>query len=97
MLAAAARSRPLMLLVEDLHWADRATLLMLRHLLRSSATAPLCVVATYRETEIDRAHPFSEMLADLRREQGVTRIPLQGLPESAVKYIHRGVGRQGPR
>ena len=93
LLAAAARSRPLVLLLEDLHWADRATLLMLRHLLRSSATAPLCVVATYRETEIDRAHPFSEMLADLRREQGVTRIPLQGLPESAVStFIEASVG-----
>ena len=94
LLAAAARFRPLLLLLEDLHWADRATLLMLRHLLRSSATAPLCVVATYRETEVDRAHPFSEMLADLRREQGVTRIPLQGLPESAVNtFIEASVGK----
>ena len=94
LLAAAARSRPLLLLLEDLHWADRATLLMLRHLLRSSALAPLCVVATYRETEVDRAHPFAEMLADLRREQGVARIPLRGLPEGAVNtFIEASVGR----
>lgn len=93
LLALSARTRPLLLLLEDLHWSDRPTVLMLRHLLRSSALAPLCVVATYRESDIERTHPFSEMLADLRREDGVTRIALGGLPESDVRtFIEACVG-----
>lgn len=93
LLAASARERPLLLLLEDLHWSDRPTVLMLRHLLRSPAIAPLCVVATYRESDIERTHPFAEMLADLRREEGVARIALGGLAESDVKtFIEASVG-----
>lgn len=94
LLRSVSRVRPLLLLLEDLHWADRATLLMLRHLLRSSVSAPLCIVGTYRETDVDRTHPFSEMLADLRREEGITRIALQGLAPAAVSaFIEAALGR----
>jgi predicted ATPase/predicted Ser/Thr protein kinase len=92
-----AARRPLLLLLEDLHWADRPTLLLLRHLLRSSHEAPLFIVATYRETELGRAHPLAEMLAELRREEGVTRLALQGLEEEHVShFITRWVGREPP-
>ena len=92
-----ASRRPLLLVLEDLHWADRPTLLLLRHLLRSSHEAPLCIIATYRENELSRTHPLSEMLAELRREEGVTRIGLSGLEETHVHhFIERWVGREPP-
>jgi tetratricopeptide (TPR) repeat protein len=79
LIAQASASRPMVLLFDDLHWADKPTLLMLRHVVRSSDAANLCVVGTYRESELARTHPLAEMLTDLRREQMVTRISLRGL------------------
>src|SRR5438477_5881515 len=72
MLAAASRSRPLLLAFDDLHWADKPTLLLLRHLVRSARTASFTIVATYRESELGRTHPLAEMLVTLRRAPGVT-------------------------
>jgi tetratricopeptide (TPR) repeat protein/predicted Ser/Thr protein kinase len=92
-----ARTRPLLLVVEDLHWADRPTLLLLRHLLRSSHEAALCVVATYREADLGRTQPLTESLAELRREEGVTRIVLHGLGQPQVdQFISQWIGRQSP-
>lgn len=81
-LVEASRESGLMFVVDDVHWATRATLLLLAHLLRTAAadpTARLVVVATYRDTELDRAHPLTSVLADLRRVPGVDRLDLQGL------------------
>ncbi|HEX2340334.1 MAG TPA: protein kinase [Vicinamibacterales bacterium] len=97
LLSAIAQSRPLLIVLEDLHWADRPTLLMLRHLVRSSHEAPLCLVATYRETELGRTHPLAEILADLRRDEGVVRIGLRGLSEAHVEeLITHSIGRDSP-
>ena len=94
LVSAIARARPLLMVLEDLHWADRPTLLLLRHLLRSSHEASLGIVATYRETELGRTHPLAEMLAELRREEGVTRIGLRGLEEEHVsQFIGQWIGR----
>ena len=87
LVSAIAGRQPLLMVLEDLHWADRPTLLLLRHLLRSSHEARLCLVATYRETELGRTHPLAEVLADLRREDGVTRIGLRGLEETDVSRL----------
>jgi tetratricopeptide (TPR) repeat protein len=87
LVSAIAGRQPLLMVLEDLHWADRPTLLLLRHLLRSSHEARLCLVATYRETELGRTHPLAEVLADLRREDGVTRIGLRGLEETDVNRL----------
>ena len=97
LVSAIARARPLLIVLEDLHWADRPTLLLLRHLLRSSHQASLGIVATYRETELSRTHPLAEMLAELRREEGVTRIGLSGLEEEQVsQFIGQWIGRESP-
>ena len=87
LVSAIAGRQPLLMVLEDLHWANRPTLLLLRHLLRSSHEARLCLVATYRETELGRTHPLAEVLADLRREDGVTRIGLRGLEETDVSRL----------
>ncbi len=92
-----ARARPLLVVLEDLHWADRPTLLLLRHLLRSSHEAPLCLIGTYRESDVGRTHPLTEVLAELRREEGVTRVALHGLDEERVRqFIGNWIGRESP-
>ncbi|MFL6242708.1 MAG: ATP-binding protein [Acidimicrobiia bacterium] len=80
----AAASVPVVLLLDDLHWAAKPTLLMLRHLVRSTTDASLLVIGTYRDTELDRRHPLAEMLADLRRDDSVERMALRGLDEGEV-------------
>src|SRR5262249_39076816 len=82
-----AAAPPLLLVLDDLHWADQPTLLLLRHVVRSSAAASLCILGTYRESELGRTHPLAETLADLRREDAVTRLPLRGLDESQVRSL----------
>jgi tetratricopeptide (TPR) repeat protein len=84
LLAAIATSNPTLLVLDDLHWADKATLLLLRHLVRHREEHPLMVVATYRDTDLGRGHPLAEVLADLRREPDLERVVLRGLTESDV-------------
>ncbi len=79
-------SGPLLLVIDDLHWSDRATLTLLRHVLRV-ADLPLMLICTYRDTDLDRMHPLSAALADLRTEGRVTRVPLDGLNEEAVASL----------
>jgi tetratricopeptide (TPR) repeat protein len=86
-IAQAAATRPVLLVLDDLHWADKATLVMLRHIVRASDRAAFCVVGTYRDSELGRAHPLAEILADLRREAGVTRLSLRGLDEGDVHAL----------
>jgi tetratricopeptide (TPR) repeat protein len=83
-LEGAAASAPVVLVLDDLHWAAKPTLLMLRHVVRAASDAPLLVVGTYRDTELDRRHPLAEMLADLRRADTVERVALRGLDEGEV-------------
>ena len=74
-----AERRPLVLVLDDLHWADRPTLLLLSFLLRSGRPAPVLVIGTYRDTDVGRRTPLAAALADLRRDGGAERIGLRGL------------------
>lgn len=96
LLSDAFRRRPLVVVLDDLHWADRSTLLLLRHLLRSQEPGPLFLVGTYRETELGRRHPLAETLVLLRREKSVERIALQGLaPDEVAAIVGRFEGLAG--
>jgi len=96
-LAAASRVRPILLLFDDLHWADKPTLLLLRHVMRSASMASFAIVATYRESELDRTHPLAEMLITLRRERAITRLVLHGLKITHVKaLVNSIVGPNAP-
>ena len=98
LLARVSAPHPVLLVLDNLHWADKATLLMLRHIVRSSDHAAVCIVGTYRESELARTHPLSDVLADLRREQTVTRLSLHGLDEQHVsRLIASLVGGDTPR
>ena len=79
-----ATDAPLALVLDDLHWADRPSLLVLRHVLLASTPAPLMVLATFRDIEVDRRHGLTQVLADIRREDGVARIDLGGLSRAEV-------------
>ena len=83
-LTEAARQRPLVLLLDDLQWADEATLLLLKYVARYPGDARLLIVGTYRDTDVDRAHPLSSVLATLEREQLAERLSLGRLDENAV-------------
>lgn len=84
---------PVVIVLDDVHWARKPTLLLLRHLLKTTAHLQLLIVATYRDTDLDRTHPLSEMLADMRRQAGVERLMLHGLDErGVVDFLERTAG-----
>lgn len=78
---------PVLLILDDVHWSDRSSLLLLLHFLRSDAASSVLVLATYRDTDIDRSHPLSNALADLRRVRGATRISLSGLDTNGITEL----------
>jgi protein kinase-like protein/AAA ATPase-like protein len=88
LMRAISSDAPLMIVLDDIHWADQPTLQLLLHLARELANMPLLVVCTYRDTELSRTHPLSEALAELNRGSGFGRIVLRGLTEEEVSaYI----------
>ncbi|MDQ3849043.1 MAG: AAA family ATPase [Actinomycetota bacterium] len=96
LLCLATRCRcPLLLILDDLHWADPPTLLMLRHLLRHSQLTNLLVVGTFRHVEVGRDHPLLDLLTDLRRERRYDRLTLGGLDDQAtLALVADRLGRQ---
>ena len=78
------RARPTVLVIEDVHWADEATLDVLRLLTRRLPTAPALIIATLRDDELDRKHPLRIMLGELATSRQVTRMKLAPLSRSAV-------------
>jgi DNA-binding SARP family transcriptional activator len=83
-----AQRSPLVMVVDDLHWADRSSLQMGRQLVRSAPLGPVLMLGTYRDTELHPGHPLTEVLADLEREVGeLERLRLEGLGEHEVAEI----------
>src|SRR5215210_1222155 len=71
------RVQPVVLVLEDLHWADQSTRDFLTFLVRSARTEPLSLVVTYRSDELHRRHPLRPLLAELERTPGVGRLTLE--------------------
>jgi DNA-binding SARP family transcriptional activator len=93
LLCEAARSTPVVLVLDDLHWADKATLLLLKYLVRYPRDARLMVLGMYRDTELDPDHPLSATLTDLGREHYLKRRALAPLDAAAVSelvHVHAG-------
>ncbi len=88
-LAALARRAPVVLVLDDLHWATRPTLLLLRHVITKVDGMPLLVIGTYRDTEVDEGHPLTEVLGG--RMADVTRIRLSGLGVEDVRAFIQAV------
>ena len=87
----ASREQPVLLVIDDLHWAAPPTLLALRDLIRSERSFSALVIGTYRETELDVGHPLAQLLADLHRDVGVQLLSLDGLDERAIAEMVRSV------
>lgn len=92
LLGVASAEAPIVLILDDLHWAAKPTLLLLRHLLRFGEHARVQIIGTYRSTDLDRSHPLAAMLADLHRDGSAHRIALGGLDEDAVTAYVAGAG-----
>jgi predicted ATPase len=87
--ASISAERPLILVLEDLHWADPATLDLLRFFARRLRRLPVMVVATYRNDEITRNHLLWDMLPLLVRESAATRISLRPLDAADAQALVR--------
>lgn len=78
--------------IEDAHWADGATLDLVRFLSRRIASLPLLLVVSFREDELDAQHPLSAALEDVARCAAVRRIGLEPLSRDAVAVLASGTG-----
>jgi DNA-binding SARP family transcriptional activator/tetratricopeptide (TPR) repeat protein len=94
-IARASQAWPVLLLLEDLHWADKPTSLLLAHLVRSLQTQRVLVLGTYRETEL--GEPLAAVLADVHRERALERLRLGSLHRGEVAtMIAAWLGRTPP-
>ncbi len=84
LLARVSAVAPVVLLLDDLHWADRQTVQLLRHLVSAEAPLRLLVIGTFRESDVGSDHPLAETLAALHRESGVERLALRGLGDDEL-------------
>ena len=75
---AIAHEQPVVLVLDDLHWADRDSLRLLRHIARFANRTRLLLVGTYRDVEVDRRDPLAETLAILQHETDYAHLPLEG-------------------
>ena len=90
-----ARDRPTVVVIEDLHWADEASLELFPHLARKLRDVPLLLVGTYRTDELHRRHPLRPMLTELSRTRVVEDVILPRLSEDDVAAFLREAMRLG--
>jgi DNA-binding NarL/FixJ family response regulator len=81
------RAAPLLLLVEDVHWADRSTREMLSFLFSRRFDSPVAVVASYRSDDLHRRHPLRTAAAEWARLPGVTRVELARLGDDDIRAL----------
>ena len=86
-LAEIAARQPLVLLLEDLHWSDAESLALLRYVSRSLAGHRILLVATYRDDELTRRHPFAQLLPRLIREASAERVAVRQLDSNAIRDL----------
>ena len=94
LLAGVGRTAPLVVVIEDGHWADTPTLLLLRHLARGASDARALLVTTFRDTEAEVPEALSAALVDLRRSEGVVRLRLGGLSAEEISRVRQARGRR---
>ena len=91
-----ARVTPHAILIDDLHWADESTLLLLQHLAQHVAQMPTLIIGTYRDVDHDVERPFAEMLETLTRQRLAQRLALGRLSESGVGDMLEALTGQAP-
>ncbi len=96
LLAELAAGAPLLLVFDDLHWADSPTVQLLRHLVRAPQPRRTMFLGTYRDAELEEGHPLPELIASLRREDGLTHVALEGLDPAEVGELIQAHGAAAP-
>ncbi|MER7207822.1 AAA family ATPase [Streptosporangium sp. NPDC000239] len=86
-----AERNPVILVIEDIHWADRSSRDLIAFLSRNLRTAPVLMVMTYRSDELHRQHPLRPVLAELGRVEGVARLELPRLTRDEVAAQMAGI------
>ncbi len=89
-----SRSAPVLLVLDDLQWADRPTLLLLRHLARATNPARLLILVAYRSAE--RGDTFTNALTELRRDRLASELDIKGLGESETAELVRARAGEAP-
>jgi class 3 adenylate cyclase/tetratricopeptide (TPR) repeat protein len=92
----AGRAQPLFLVLEDLHWADDSTLLLLQHIAQRLHEMPLLILGTYRDVELDVARPLARALEQFLRQRLAHDLALKRLPEDGVQAMLRALSGQEP-
>jgi len=87
LLAELSSRRGSVLVLEDLHWADEATLDVVRLLARRVKSSPTLVLTSYRDDELDRTHPLRIVLGELATSAGVARLKLEPLSAAGVAAL----------
>jgi len=82
-----SESHPVVLVIEDLHWADRSTRDLIAFLVRSARVPQLLLIATYRTDELHRGHPLRPFLAELDRVRGVQRHEIDRLDREGTAEL----------
>jgi DNA-binding SARP family transcriptional activator len=90
-IAALARKRPLLVVLEDLHWTTASSAALIEYLVRRISVLPVLVVGTYREEDVGRAHPLRGLRRRLESEGTLERIALPRFDLAAVVEIARRV------
>ena len=93
-LIATSAGAHLLIVLEDLHWADNDTIAMLRHVARFASQHRIFILGTYRDVELDRQHPLADALGSLRRETNFQRIVLKGLDTNEVAEFLATIAEQ---
>jgi class 3 adenylate cyclase len=91
-LIAISRRTPLVLILDDLHWADRGTVAMLSHVAHFTASNAMMLVGAYRDAEIDRRHPLAGTIATMSRQQCFDKLMLNGLDEGDLASLLNTIG-----
>jgi len=91
-----SRVQPTVLLLDDLHWADESTLLLLQHIAQRLRTIPLLIVGTYRDVDLDVALPFAKVLEVLLRKRLAHRLTLRRLSEEGLAEMLEALAGQAP-
>jgi ATP/maltotriose-dependent transcriptional regulator MalT len=91
-----AAQQPVVLVIEDLHWADRSTRDFLSFLIRNAREARLVLVCTYRSDELHRKHPLRPFLAEEERREPVQRLELQRLTQQELARLLEGILGEPP-
>ncbi|MCH8816638.1 MAG: protein kinase [Chloroflexi bacterium] len=96
-LKTAGQTRPLVIVLDDLHWADQPSLTFLEFMARELGQSRVLLLCTYRDMELNRRHPLSVTLGDLARERLYERVLLRGLSEHDVaRFIEIAAGFSAP-